>query len=98
METNHFTWWKSRRRFVDHWNEIFQFSLQHFNGVVCVRVLKQVTHQITNHHLVVRFGAGFGGVVGAIHDQDEKNCKEINLDRQAHFENSVKGFQLLNKD
>ena len=72
--------------FVDHCNETFQFSLQHFNGVVCVRILKQVTHQITNHHLVVRFGARFRGVVGAIHGQDEENCKEIYLDRQTHFE------------
>ena len=45
-----FTWWQSRWRFVDHCNETFQFSLQHFNGVVCVRILKQVTHDNTSDY------------------------------------------------
>ena len=89
-QLNHFTWWQRGGRFVDHCNETFQFSLQRFKGVVRARILKHVAHQITKHHLVVRFfGARFQKFGGffAIRGQQEGDCDKISLERQAHFEN-----------
>ena len=85
-QLNHFTWWQRGGRFVDHCNETFQFSLQRFKGVVRARILKHVAHQITKHHVVVRFGARFGRFV-TIRGQREEDYEKIGFERQAHFEN-----------
>ena len=62
-------------------------AIRFSNGVVRAGILQEVTHQVANHHLVVRLCTGFGRF-GAIRGHYEKNPEKISLERQAHFEKS----------
>jgi len=70
---------------VSRFPEISPDSRNNFSYVPKQRLL-ELSPPVTNHHLVVRFGARFGRFV-AIHAQYEEDCKKISFDKQAHFEN-----------